>query len=128
MGPFAEGALYTLLLLQREGRLVDFLQEDLGGLADDQIGAAARRIHADCAKVLQEHFQLGRVLPQDEGQRVELPGDADPAQVRLTGNVPDAGPYRGTLQHSGWRAQEVSLPTRTGCADPRVVQPAVLEI
>ena len=35
-------AVYTLTLLQREGRLVDFLLEDIDQYADAQIGAAVR--------------------------------------------------------------------------------------
>src|SRR5215475_8944644 len=34
-----------LALLQREGRLVDFLLEDIQAYANDQVGAAVRDIH-----------------------------------------------------------------------------------
>src|SRR5688572_25231603 len=37
-----ESALQLLGLLQREGRLLDFLMEDMSGYADAEIGAAAR--------------------------------------------------------------------------------------
>ena len=37
-----DGALALLALLQREGRLVDFLREPLDGYGDADIGAAAR--------------------------------------------------------------------------------------
>src|SRR5947209_2001150 len=40
-----EGALGLLGVLQQEGRLLDFLEEDLAGYSDEQIGAAARGIH-----------------------------------------------------------------------------------
>src|SRR5262249_49424094 len=43
-----EGALGLLGVLQQEGRLLDFLEEDLGGYSDEQIGAAARGIHEGC--------------------------------------------------------------------------------
>ena len=124
---FAEGAVYTLLLLQREARLVDFLMEDLSGVDDEQLGAASRRIHADCAKVLRETFQPAPVLSQPEGERLTLPADSDMTRVRLTGQVPAQPPYAGTLQHRGWRAQAVSLPQRTGKVDPQLIQPAELE-
>src|ERR1044071_8031849 len=39
-----DGALALLALLQREGRLVDFLREALDGLSDSEIGAAARAV------------------------------------------------------------------------------------
>ena len=42
----ADRAIQLLALLQREGRLVDFLREDLGSYSDAQIGAAARDVHA----------------------------------------------------------------------------------
>ncbi|MCD4755860.1 MAG: DUF2760 domain-containing protein, partial [Deltaproteobacteria bacterium] len=38
----------TLGLLQREGRLIDFLQEDIEPYDDAQIGAAVREVHRGC--------------------------------------------------------------------------------
>lgn len=125
---FQEGAVFTLLLLQREGRLVDFLQERLDAYSDEQVGAAVRQIHADCGRTLREHFGVVPVLAQAEGSAVELPAAFDPSAVKLTGNVPEQGPYRGTLRHKGWRAAAVKLPERTGKIDPQVVQAAELEI
>lgn len=126
---FSEGAVYTLLLLQREGRLVDFLQEDLSGFGDDQIGAAVRQIHGDCAKLLREAFEVKPVLDKAEGEQVELGGDQfDPTTVKLSGNVPDNPPYKGALQHKGWQAGKVHLPERTGEVNPTIIQPAELEI
>src|SRR5262245_20543926 len=45
-----EGALALLALLQREGRLVDFLRESLDLHDDAAIGAAVRDIHRGCKK------------------------------------------------------------------------------
>jgi hypothetical protein len=39
-------------LLQRDGRLVDFLEEDLSSYPDGQLGAAVRSIHTSCRQVL----------------------------------------------------------------------------
>lgn len=125
---FAEGAVYTLLLLQREGRLVDFLQENLDGYADEQIGAAVRQIHKDTAKVLRESFGVAPVLAAGEGEAVTAPEPLDPATVTLTGNVPERPPYRGTLRHKGWRAAQLRLPARTGKLNPTLIQPAEVEI
>src|SRR4030095_1327888 len=38
-------AIQMLALLQRDGRLVDFLMEDLATYSDVQIGAAVRDVH-----------------------------------------------------------------------------------
>ena len=46
-----DAALQLLALLQREARLIDFTQENLGSHADADIGAAARVVHEGCAKV-----------------------------------------------------------------------------
>jgi hypothetical protein len=69
----SEGALGLLGLLQREGRLVDFLRETLDQHADAAIGAAVRDIHRGCKKVLDEHLRLEPVMPGREA----------PAEVRL---------------------------------------------
>src|SRR5262245_61041494 len=71
--PKPSGApLRLLAVLQRDGRLVDFLLEDLGGYADDQIAAAVRDIHPKCRKSLQEHLVLEPVLSGPENETVEV--------------------------------------------------------
>ena len=125
---FAEGAVYTLLLLQREGRLIDFLQENLEHYADEQIGAAARQIHKESAKVLREVFGVTPVLAASEGETVTAPEPLDPATITLTGNVPERPPYRGTLRHKGWRAGQLRLPARTGKLNVTLIQPAEVEL
>ncbi len=119
-------ALRLLALLQQEGRLVDFVQEDIDGYSDDQVGAAVRAIHAGCRKVLREHVQLQRIFTDEDGSELVVDKGFDPAAVRLTGNVTGAPPFRGTLQHGGWRAGKISLPEST--ADPSIIAPAEVEI
>ena len=53
-----EAALQLLGLLQQEGRLVDFLQEDVTGFSDTDVGAAARVVHQGCRKALTDHFRI----------------------------------------------------------------------
>src|SRR5439155_1335819 len=43
-----QGALALLAALQADGRLVDFLEEDLAPYGDEQVGGAARDIHDGC--------------------------------------------------------------------------------
>src|SRR5579883_854864 len=52
------GALVLLGVLQREGRLVDFLEEDIDSYADAQVGAAVRDIHRGCRKALADHVKV----------------------------------------------------------------------
>lgn len=125
---FEEGAVYTLLLLQREGRLVDFLQEGIDGYGDADVGRAVRQIHAGCRKALTETFDVQPIIDKTEGEGVEAPADFNPQQIKLTGNVPDKGPYSGTLAHKGWRSVKRKFAKRTGAVDPDVIHQAEIEV
>ncbi len=120
-------ALALLALLQREGRLVDFLQEDLSAYSDADIGAAARVVHTGSRKVLQQYFTLEPVLADAEGASITVPTGFSAERIRLTGNVAGQPPYRGTLKHHGWIASSIRLPAIPSL-DPRVVAPAEVEL
>ncbi len=123
-----DAALQLLALLQREGRFVDFLEEDVASFDDAQIGAAARVVHEGCRKALREHVPLEPVRTEEEGSRVKIAKGFDAAAIRLTGNVSGEPPYTGTLAHRGWRAREVTLPKLAEGHDARVVAPAEIEL
>ncbi len=123
-----EGALMLLGLLQREGRLVDFLRESLDQHADAAIGAAVRDIHRGCKKVLDEHLRLEPVMPGQEEGPVVVPRGFDPAEVRLIGKATGEPPFRGILVHHGWRASGVKLPTMSEGFDRRVLAPAEVRL
>lgn len=125
--PSAE-PLYLLTLLQREGRLLDFLLEDIQGYGNEQIGAAVRDIHRSCAKALHEHLALTPILTGAEGSTVDVPAGFDPSAIRLTGNVTGQPPFRGILQHHGWRVTEIRLNKPPEGQDEFVVQPAEVEL
>jgi hypothetical protein len=126
--PDPQPALLLLSVLQREGRLVDFLEEDLTGFPDAAVGAAARTVHAGCKKALAELLGLEPVLREPEGAQVTIERGFDPAAVRLTGNVVGEPPFRGALRHHGWRVRDVRLPRGSGGGDARVVAPAEVEL
>ena len=58
--------LRVLAVLQRDGRLVDFLQEDIDPYTDAQIGAAVRDIHRGCRKALRDYLTVEPILPGAE--------------------------------------------------------------
>jgi hypothetical protein len=121
-------ALQLLAILQREGRLIDFLQEDVQSFGDADVGAAARVVHAGCKKALGEYFGLAPIRSEDEGASVTLPAGFDADENRVTGNVVGEPPYTGTLAHPGWRVTAVRLPTLGAGHDPHVVAPAEIEL
>ena len=129
--PPAEGPdLRILAVLQRDGRLVDFLQEEIGDYTDAQVGAAVRKIHADCRKALREYLAIEPLISGEEGSDYTVPSGFDPAEVRLSGNVQGAPPFRGVLKHHGWRAKTAglpALPSAPGGIAP-VLAPAEVEV
>ena len=123
-----DSALQLLGLLQRDGRLIDFLEEDVTQYADADIGAAVRVVHQGCRKVLTEHFVIEPVLGQSEGARVTLEPGFDASSIRPTGNVVGEPPFTGTLVHCGWRARAVKLPKLVGTHDTTVLAEAEVEL
>ncbi|PXF58299.1 MAG: DUF2760 domain-containing protein [Deltaproteobacteria bacterium] len=118
----------TLGLLQREGRLIDFLQEDIEPYDDAQIGAAVREVHRGCKAALKEVFGLSPVLKAAEGSQVEIEEDFDPTRIKLIGNIRGNPPFKGTLRHCGWKFTEVHLPEWTAKEKTDVLAPAEVEI
>jgi uncharacterized protein DUF2760 len=121
-------ALHLLSVLQREGRLVDFIEEDLTGFPDAAVGAAARTVHEGCRRAIAELFRIEPVLRDAEGAQVTVERGFDPAAIRLTGGVVGDPPFRGALRHHGWRALEVKLPPPAQGVDPRILAPAEVEL
>jgi hypothetical protein len=123
------GAVQMLAILQRQGRLVDFLQEDLGPFADAQIGAAVRSVHAGCKQALDEHVTLEAIYAEAEGDRVTVEPGFDAYAVRLSGSLSGEPPFTGTLRHRGWRAAKVELPQQVDAErDEHIVAAAEVEI
>ncbi len=125
--PSAE-PLRLLALMQRDGRLVDFLMENIQGYSDQDVGVAVREIHDQCRKVLDKHLVLEPVLPQSEQEAVTIPAGFDPSAVRVTGNVTGQPPFTGALKHPGWRVREIRLAPPPRGQDEFVLMPAEVEL
>jgi hypothetical protein len=120
--------LRLLTILQREGRLLDFLLEDVSGADDAQLGAGVREIHKKGQEVIKEHLDLEPVMAQQENETVEIAAGFDRSAIRLTGNVHGNPPFRGALRHHGWRVKDYKLPAAPEGQDEFVVAPAEVEI
>lgn len=124
-----QAAVQMLAVLQREGRLIDFLEEDLSLYEDAQIGAAVRTIHQGCKKALAEYVELKPILQENEGSSVTITPGFDSKAIRLTGNVAGDPPFSGTLRHRGWKVTKVELPRPTAEQHQDwVLTPAEVEI
>jgi hypothetical protein len=126
--PSSAPALQLLALLQREGRLVDFLKQDIAAFGDSDVGAVARVVHDGCRKALETHAQIEPIRPEAEGARLELAGGFDASEVKLTGRVEGEPPYRGILLHRGWRATRLELPVAVDGHNALVLAPAEVEL
>jgi hypothetical protein len=126
--PSVEPALQLLALFQREGRFVDFLEEDVVSFSDADVGAAARVVHQGCRKALHDHAKIAPVRTEEEGSKVTVPKGAPPSEVKLIGNVVGEPPFTGTLRHRGWRVSDLHLPTAIDGHDLTVVAPAEVEL
>ena len=115
-------------LLQRDGRLVDFLEENLQSYDDAQIGAAVRNIQKSCQDTLNRYMKPTAIIDRNEGEEITIEAGFDPAAIKLTGNVSGEPPFKGVLQHRGWRAAKIELPTLSGTQDPGIIAPAEVEI
>ena len=124
----AARAIQMLGLLQKEGRLIDFLLEDIGDYDDAQVGAAVRNIHRDCRKALEEHLSLEAVLAGQEDGEIQVEVGFDPSRIRLVGNVTGEPPFSGILRHKGWRASATQLPELPKEGDLAVIAPAEVEL
>lgn len=123
-----DAALQLLALLQQEARLVDFLNEDLTGFSDADIGATARVVHDGGRKVLRDYFELAPLNSQEEESRITVPEGFNAAEIRLTGNVVGQAPFNGVLVHKGWRAIETRLPKLAPEHDATIIAPAEVEL
>ncbi len=121
-------ALILLAAFQREGRFVDFLQQELAGFSDEEIGAAARVVHGGCTKALHHFFEVAPATPGTEGAPLTVPAGFNAQRIRLTGNVSGQPPFKGTLKHHGWIATEVRMPSIAEALDPAVIAPAEVEL
>lgn len=126
--PSQAAGLRVLAMLQREGRLIDFLQEDVAPFSDADLGAAARVVHGGCRKVLAQCLTIEPVLKETEGTTVTVPAGFDSQRIRLTGNVTGQPPFRGALKHHGWVTTAVRFPAVSEALDPRVLAPAEVEL
>ncbi|HGS4777068.1 TPA: DUF2760 domain-containing protein [Vibrio cholerae] len=123
-----DSALQLLALLQKEARLIDFLQEEVSQFSDEEVGAAARVIHNGGQKVLREYLTLSPIRSEQEESRISVEAGFNTQEIRLTGQVTGQAPFVGTLIHKGWRADSITLPKLADNYDTSILAPAEVEL
>ena len=120
--------LRLLAILQRSGRFIDFLKEDIASFTDAQVGSAVRKIHQDCGKLIEEMVTIRPLRTEEEGSMVQVPKGYDPSEIKIVGNVKGEPPFTGKLIHRGWKVHKRSLPKKTGEMNVDVICPAEIEV
>lgn len=113
-------------ILQRDGRFVDFLMDDLAGVPDARVGAVARTVHDGCRKTLKDYASFRPVMAEEENSRVTVESGFDPNAIRLSGSVSGDPPFKGVLVHHGWLLAESKFPV--SLAGGAAVVPAEVEV
>jgi hypothetical protein len=121
-------ALQLLELLQREGRFIDFLKQDIVSFADSDVGAAARIVHQGCRRALDQVAKIEPIRREQEGSAITLEANFDAKEHRLIGNVEGHPPYRGKLTHRGWRITQLTVEEPLPFANLNIVAQAEIEL
>ncbi len=121
-------AVHLLAILQREARLMDYLEESLDGYGDADVGAVSRKVHDDCRRTIEKYFSVSPIMAETENSQVTVPAGFDANRIKISGNAVGEPPYTGTLQHKGWSAVSKGLPQRGKSHDASVIFPAEVEV
>ncbi len=120
--------LHSLSILQRDGRLLDFFDEDLSLYEDEQIGAAVRSVQEDCKKTMKKYINLKPVVDSEEGEKLMVKAGFDIDSMKLIGNVAGDPPFEGVVKHRGWKAGKREIPKLSDIQDSTIIIPAEIEI
>lgn len=117
-----------LSILQREGRFIDFLMEDVSSFSDSQVGSVARTVQKGCRKGLFEYISIEAMSTEKEGDGITLDKGFDPASFRLSGNVKGEPPFKGSVTHHGWKMSKINFPVSSSSQDDTIISPAEVEV
>ena len=120
--------IQLLSILQRDGRLIDFFEEDISRYTDTQIGAAARTVHNGCKKALKEILTIESILKESEGAGITIEKNFDPSTIKLTGHVFGDPPFTGIIKHHGWQVKEIKFPEIPKGQGADIIAPVEVEI
>ncbi|WP_119343512.1 DUF2760 domain-containing protein [Facilibium subflavum] len=126
---YDHSAKQLLTILQKKGRFIDFVYQNIDHFSDAEIASAVRVVHQGCQKAIKAHCNISSIRPEAENTQVILEkNDFDRFSVHLTGNIQNQSTITGVLLHKGWQIDQLQLPTITTNANPNIIQPAEIEV
>jgi hypothetical protein len=75
-----------------------------------------------------QHAEPDPILKGKEGDTITVPAGFDPSAIRVIGNVTGFPPFTGTIQHPGWRVNELKLSAPPASSDEFVLHPAEVQV
>lgn len=115
-------------LLQRESRFLDVIMEDMGGYSDELLGGAVRPVLVKAREVLLDYVSLVPVVDGNEGEVIVVEVGFDADGVRLVGDVSGSAPFRGVLEHHGWRVVGHKIPKAGPGGVGLIIEQAVVSV
>lgn len=121
-------------LLQKQGRFLDFVMNDITKYSNEQVSTASRIVHQGCSKVLSEYFDIQPIFEGMEGSSVDLTKTDNRKIYKIIGKKQDDNKEESFssayLLHKGWQTLSINLPKRINSEYPdlKVIAPAELEI
>jgi hypothetical protein len=107
----AEAEVIAFLgMLQKKGRLIDFLMDDISRHDDATVGAVSRVVYQGCREVLQQHLEIVPLAAVAEGGTLTLPPGYRAIDYELSGKLGGSAPFTGTVEHRGWKVASIRLP------------------
>ena len=123
-----DNSAQVMKVLQREGRLIDFLMEDISDFSDEQVGAAVRDVHKGCRNALNEYFEIVPVLEGVENSKMSLDSAFDRNSIKIVGNLVNKQEFSGVLRHHGWKLHKNMLPKVKNIKDSDIIMQAEIEV
>ena len=123
-----DSAKQLLSILQKKGRLLDFLAQNLDHYDNEQVATVARVVHDQCKKALGSYCTLTPVYCDKEDHEITLEENYDKYSVELVGNVVQSAHVKGKLIHQGWKVEKMHLPKVAKEANLDILQPAEVEV
>ncbi len=121
-------AKQLLSILQKKGRLLDFLSQNLDHYSNDQVANVARVVHDQCKKALYSYCEIKPIYSDKENSEITIEENYDKYSVDLIGNVNQQKKMTGKLIHQGWKVEKITLPNVALETNLDILQPAEVEV
>lgn len=102
----SDDLLVFLRLLQEEGRLIDFLKQDITTYDDSQVASASRVVHRGCSSIINKYLSIATVIDSEENSTIDFPKDLLDGSIKVQGKNGE----KIRVIHQGWKLISANIP------------------